>query len=1149
MNLQSKISPTSVHNHEQATLNDLMANCRLSETDRQIISQRAAQLIAQIRAESKPSLMELFLSEYGLSSDEGVALMCLAEALLRVPDHETMDALIEDKIVPGAWGQHLGQSHSSLINASTWALFLTGQILEDRSDIKIAHILKNAIKRLGEPAIRSATLRAMEQMGHQFVLGETIEKAMARAANEEAKGYLYSYDMLGEAALTMQDAKRYLLAYSAAIQSISSRAIHDDIRDNPGISIKLSALHPRYETLQKERVIKELVPVVHDLAHQAKIAKIGLNIDAEEAGRLDLSLDVIEAVLSDPIYKGWDGFGIVVQAYNRRATDVIDRLHDLAVRLDRNIMIRLVKGAYWDSEIKHAQVDGHPNYPVFTQKAATDVSYLCCAEKLLSLTDRIYPQFATHNAHSVAAILHMAHDKAAFEFQRLHGMGEALHEMVKFKEGTPCRIYAPVGEHQDLLAYLVRRLLENGANSSFVNQLCDETVAPQIIAADPFLQIETTQTPSIPLPGALFAPERNNSPGHDVSDPIILDALETGIAAFDRHEWHYSPLSGERIQVKNPANGELVGSYHCAIGQEAAAIIDAIRPWDDINAQARADILNQVADLYLANSHQFYALLMREAGKVLTDCVGELREAVDFLRYYAMEAVKRPTEPAGIFTCISPWNFPLAIFTGQIAAALSVGNGVVAKPAESTSLIAHFAVELLYRGGVPKDVLSLVPGLGHEIGPVVTSHPKISGVCFTGSTQTAQMINRTMAEHLDPSAVLIAETGGLNAMIVDSTALLEQAVTDIVASAFQSAGQRCSALRFLYVQDDIKDQLIEMLLGAIAELKIGNPRDFTTDIGPIINARAAAKISDYINEAKKRGQYVSAQNLSEQPHFIAPTILMVDGIEDLDDEIFGPVLHVASFKNTDLSNVIQSINKKGYGLTFGLHSRIDAHVAKVIDHIHVGNIYINRNQIGAVVGSQPFGGQGLSGTGPKAGGPCYLDRFARIKMDAVSDPNQFVEPNVSVDAIHAAFEALATPQTPAYIKTDLTGPTGESNQYWQVPQGRILCLGPTPELAMQQAHEAGALGCTALAVTSGVSDGHDGICGRISPQTLRDIDGLDAVIYWGDQPNGFRQALAARKGPIIPLITSRDLEKWLLLERVSSIDTTASGGNIALLSQ
>lgn len=1146
MNLQSMTFPIHTQDHEQAVLSSLVSNCRLSDKERGAISVHAAHLIEQVRAHGKPSLMELFLSEYGLSSEEGIALMCLAEALLRVPDHETVDILIEDKIVPGAWAQHLGQSHSPLINASTWALFLTGKVLDAQSDIKISRILKQVTKRLGEPVIRRATLRAMEQMGHQFVLGETIGKAIERACIEERKGYCYSYDMLGEAALTKTDADRYYHAYSGAISAVANAAAHEDIRNNPGISIKLSALHPRYETLQKERVMTELVPILFDLALQAKASKIGLNIDAEEAGRLDLSLHVIEAVLSDPIFAGWDGFGIVVQAYNRRATDTIDRLYDLAVRLDRKIMIRLVKGAYWDSEIKHAQVEGHPDYPVFTKKSATDVSYICCAEKLLSLTDRIYPQFATHNAHSVAAILHMAHNKDAFEFQRLHGMGEALHDLVKLQEGTRCRIYAPVGQHQDLLAYLVRRLLENGANSSFVNQLSDLTVAPQTVAADPFSQIETFQTPSIQLPGALFASERDNSPGHDLSNLNILNALETGIALFDRREWHYSHLSGEQIEVTNPATGELVGSYHCATRNEAAAIIGATRIWNDAQAQVRADILNRAADLYLAHSCEFYALLMREAGKVLADCIGELREAVDFLRYYASEAVKRPTAPAGIFTCISPWNFPLAIFTGQIAAALSVGNGVAAKPAESTGLIAHFAAELMYQAGVPKDVLSLVSGLGPDIGPIVTSHPKINGVCFTGSTQTAQIINRTMAENLDPAATLIAETGGLNAMIVDSTALLEQAVKDIVASAFQSAGQRCSALRILYVQDDIKNKLLEMLIGAVAELKVGNPRDFKTDIGPIINEQAAFKIRDYIKSAKRRGQYLDTHNLSDQPNFIAPTILMVDGIEDLDEEIFGPVLHVASFRNTDLSKVIRSINRQGYGLTFGMHSRIDAHVAQVIDEVQVGNVYINRNQIGAVVGSQPFGGQGLSGTGPKAGGPRYLDRFVKGAIDEIRDGDRHKGQRVLLEMVEEAFTETPPPNNLSLSKIELPGPTGESNQYWRVPRGRVLCLGPSSELAEQQMCEARAIGCRALALAPGVSDGLDGY---ILPQLLSEIDDLDGVIYWGTQPQEYRRALAARHGAIVPLITARDLQNWLRLERVSCVDTTASGGNVELLTR
>lgn len=1133
--------------NEQAILSQLIAHCDLNAEARAAISDHAAALIRQVRADGSPSLMELFLSEYGLSSKEGVALMCLAEALLRVPDTQTIDALIEDKIAPGAWGQHLGQSASSLVNASTWALFLTGKLLDDHPEPNISHILRGAMKRLGEPVIRAATIRAMEEMGHQFVLGETIENALDRAKSLENRGYTYSYDMLGEAAVTKDDACRYHLAYEEAIREIAKHATHDDIRANPGISIKLSALHPRYETLQKERVMAELVPMVHALVLRAKSSNIGLNIDAEEAGRLDLSLDVIEAVWSDPVFDGWDGFGVVVQAYNKRAIEIIEHLDKLAERLDRKIMIRLVKGAYWDSEIKHAQVEGHDHYPVFTKKAATDVNYICCAEKLLSCTERIYPQFATHNAHTMAAILHMASDTKAFEFQRLHGMGDALHDHVKKAQGTRCRIYAPVGQHEDLLAYLVRRLLENGANSSFVNQMSDLDMSPDEIAKDPFVCAQEVSKPQIVLPHDIFAPERQNSPGFDLSNPNVLLKIEAGIAAFDQTQWHFTNFAGDQIKVFNPANGAPVGTYQSATPEQVQLAIERITQFDDLDARARADILNKAADLYIAHQFELFALLMREAGKTLADCVSELREAVDFLRYYAQEARKRSsltgqTDPAGIFTCISPWNFPLAIFTGQIAAALATGNGVLAKPAESTSLIAHFAVNLLHKAGISEDALILVPGTGATVGQALTSHPKINGVCFTGSTQTAQLINRSMAEHLHPSAVLIAETGGLNAMIVDSTALMQQAVNDIVASAFQSAGQRCSALRVLYVQEDIAQALLEMLKGAVNERHIGDPRNFSVDIGPIISAQAAKNIRAYIDNAEQKGMLVHQVTSPKSANFVPPTILKINGIADLDQEVFGPVLHIATFKNTQLDAVIEAINGTGYGLTFGLHSRIDAHVARVIDQINAGNLYINRNQIGAVVGSQPFGGEGLSGTGPKAGGPKYLDRFLKVQSQAMRPINGSA---LSIDEIERAFKALTQALPQNHDRLDLPGPTGESNQYVQKPKGRILCLGPTAKAAHEQTTLARAAGCQALAIAPQVQDGLDG---QVTGQQLTEINALDGVIYWGDDAAKYRHALCKRPGAIVPLFTQKDFVNWLYHERSISIDTTASGGNIDLLS-
>ncbi len=1110
------------------------------------ITARGADLVRQIRADAKPGLMEVFLSEYGLSTEEGIALMCLAEALLRVPDAETMDALIEDKIAPSNWGRHLGKSASSLVNASTWALMLTGRVLEDKEPGVVGH-LRAAVRRLGEPVIRVAVGRAMKEMGRQFVLGETIEAAMTRARKREAEGYSYSYDMLGEAARTARDASRYEASYAAAIAAIATGCKGADVRDNPGISVKLSALHPRYEVAQEARVMAELVPVVRRLARRAAKAGMGFNIDAEEADRLVLSLKVIEAVLADPDLKGWDGFGVVVQAYGRRAGAVIDWLHATAKRLDRRIMVRLVKGAYWDAEIKRAQVLGLADFPVFTRKVSTDVSYIANARKLLALTDRIYPQFATHNAHTVAAVLDMASDQS-FEFQRLHGMGERLHDIVLKGEKTRCRIYAPVGAHRDLLAYLVRRLLENGANSSFVNQIVDEEVAPEVVAACPLSAVEAMADPVNPQlvrPAALFAPERPNSTGLDLTDTATLATIETARLPFAASAVTAAPLIAGTAQplaaqeLRNPATGAVIGTVQAASPDDVGHALAAARPWD-ASAAERAATLNLAADLYEADFGPIFALLAREAGKTQADAVGELREAVDFLRYYAAGAAALTAPPRGLFTCISPWNFPLAIFTGQIAAALAAGNGVLAKPAEQTPLIAAHAVRLLHQAGVPVTALQLLPGDGATVGAALTSDARVNGVAFTGSTDTAQLIRRAMVRTMAPDAPLIAETGGLNAMIVDSTALPEQAVRDIVASAFQSAGQRCSALRCLYVQDDIAPHLTEMLFGAMDELTLGDPWALTTDVGPVIDAEAHATIAAHIAKADR-----DERLLKELPHpdsaalaaghFIAPTVIRVAGIQDLKREIFGPVLHLATFKAEDLGQVVADINATGYGLTFGLHSRIDNRVEEVTEALHVGNLYVNRNQIGAVVGSQPFGGEGLSGTGPKAGGPDYLTRFTAPKVPPVT-PTQAVPPAADEATVQALLDS--TPPAGPVSARSLPGPTGESNRLTAHPRDPILCLGPGATATDAQIWAVTALGGRAAACP-----------GTLAAEALTRLTGLSAVLYWGPEPQAraIAQALAQRSGPILPLIGAMPDRAHVTHERHICIDTTASGGNAALL--
>ena len=1119
------------HADEAALGAALVRQADLGDAARAMISHRAADLVTRIRTSQKPTLMEHFLGEYGLSTREGVALMCMAEAMLRVPDKLTIDALIEDKIAPSDWSSHVGRASSPLVNASTWALMLTGKVLDDEGP-RIAATLRGAVKRLGEPVIRTAVGRAMREMGRQFVLGETIEKAMERAKGRESEGYTYSYDMLGEAAMTAGDAARYAREYANAIDVIAKGCTAPEVKDNPGISIKLSALHPRYEVAQEERVMAELVPVVTELARKARAAGMGLNIDAEEQDRLVLSLKVIEAVIADPQLSGWDGFGVVVQAYGKRAGATIDWLYQIAEAHDRRIMVRLVKGAYWDTEMKLAQVEGLADFPLFTSKIATDVSYIANARKLIGYADRIYPQFATHNAHTVAAVLEMA-EGIEYEFQRLHGMGERLHDIV-IKEGSGrCRIYAPVGAHKDLLAYLVRRLLENGANSSFVNQIVDEDVSPEEIARDPFAAVASAEPPAgLAKPAAIFGEGRLNSRGFDLTDARMLGTIE---AARDVQIPDAGPLvagavSGSPREVLNPADGSYVAQVVEADQACVEGAIAAAAPWQ-ATPEERAAVLRRAADLYEANFGIFFAALAREAGKTLNDCVGELREAVDFLRFYADEGARREDAARGIFTAISPWNFPLAIFTGQISAALAAGNGVLAKPAEQTCLTAAIAVRLLHEAGVPASALQLLPGDG-AVGAMLTGSDKVQGVAFTGSTETAKIIRRAMSRSMDPGAPLIAETGGLNAMIVDSTALPEQAVRDIVASAFQSAGQRCSALRCLYLQEDIAPQMIEMIRGAMDELRVGNPWRLSTDVGPVIDEEARAGIADYIAQARADGRVLHALETPEAGTFIAPTLLSVSGIEAMEREIFGPVLHVATFKGRDLPKVIDAINATGYGLTFGLHTRIDTRVQEVCEAVHAGNLYVNRNQIGAIVGSQPFGGEGLSGTGPKAGGPNYLDRFRAAPAPMSGE----IDGPVSA---HRLAEKLAgaTEGTPVGEEL-LPGPTGELNRLAAYQRAPLLCMGPGPEAEAAQVAAVEALGGQALAA-GGVPEA----------QVLTGLTGISGALWWGDAETarGFAQALAERDGPILPLVTGLPDRGHALHERHLCVDTTAAGGNAALL--
>ncbi len=1186
---------------ENQVVQELISSLQMDEAARQRASQRAAELISDLRVNTSPTIMESFLGEYGLSTQEGIALMCLAEALLRVPDAQTIDALIADKITPSAWGEHLGQSSSSLINASTWALLLTGKVLAPDNQGLIGTV-RGVVKRLGEPMVRTAVGQAMKELGRQFVLGRTIREAMRNARAEEGQGFTYSYDMLGEAARTDADAKRYHLSYSKAITALASNCNHESIRQNPGISVKLSALHPRYEFAKRERVMKELVPRTLSLIMLAKSSNMGFNIDAEEADRLDLSLDVIEALLANPATEDWDGFGVVVQAFGPRATHVIDWLYATAEKYDRKIMVRLVKGAYWDSEIKRAQTLGIEGYPVFTRKVSTDISYAACAEKLLSMTDRIYPQFATHNAHSVATILELAKNLPlnSYEFQRLHGMGEALHERTMKKHGSNCRIYAPVGAHKDLLAYLVRRLLENGANSSFVHQIRDESVTPEAIAQDPLVHIEKygkhIANSKIALPPELYGEGRKNAKGWDLSDPRQEAEYVANLKTFATTTWDGHPViaasvkNAKAVPAKNPADlSDIVGRVATATPEQIEAALTTAHQgcaeWAEKSAEERAVILRKAADLFEENAPEIFALLTREAGKTYMDAINELREAVDFARYYANEAIRLEERDGkcaqrGPITCISPWNFPLAIFSGQIFAALAAGNPVLAKPAPQTPLIATFAVGLMHKAGIPVEALQLLPGAG-EVGAALTSDSRVAGVCFTGSTATAQHINRAMAKALAPSAPLIAETGGLNAMIVDSTALPEQAVRDIIASSFQSAGQRCSALRMLYVQEDIFEDFKDMLLGAMKELELGNPAALSTDVGPVIDAAAQKKIEAHCEKWAEKGRVLKQLKGSTDGYFVAPTLIKLEGIEELEEEIFGPVLHIATFKADEIDQTIDAINAKGFGLTFGLHTRVDSRVQHIVERVKAGNLYVNRNQIGAIVGSQPFGGEGLSGTGPKAGGPHYVARFRLADTSAAESVT--LSRTVSAEDI---FKARGVLRTSAWEKNfgrytelatlfeketgllnrvaadhahDMPGPTGESNRLYAAPRGIVLCLGPDAESLTHQVVLALAVGNGVIAVGQGaeklamklrrLAAPIVALEGHLATGALRELQGVDAIAahHSEEELKEMKAELAERDGALMQLIMERNQPERYQLERHLCIDTTASGGNASLL--
>jgi RHH-type proline utilization regulon transcriptional repressor/proline dehydrogenase/delta 1-pyrroline-5-carboxylate dehydrogenase len=1155
----------------------------------------ARRLVAAIRAKPQRGGVEGLVREYALSSQEGVALMCLAEALLRIPDIPTRDALIRDKISKGNWQAHLGHSPSWFVNAATWGLLVTGKLTATSSEAGLTHALTRLISRGGEPLIRQGVNLAMRLMGEQFVTGETIAQALAHARPWEAKGFRYSYDMLGEAAMTAADAARYYAEYEQAIHAIGQAAGRRGLYEGPGISIKLSALHPRYSRQQRERVFTELLPRLTALTALAKQYDIGLNVDAEEADRLALSLDLLEALCLDPDFAGWNGIGFVVQAYQKRAPFVLDFVIDLARRSQRRIMLRLVKGAYWDSEIKRAQQDGLADFPVYTRKAHTDVSYLACARKLLDARASVFPQFATHNAQTLASIVAMAGEDFTvgdYEFQCLHGMGEPLYEEVvgPQKLGRPCRVYAPVGTHKTLLAYLVRRLLENGANSSFINRIADPLVPIDALIADPAVQVREESPvgaphPAIALPPDLFA-DRRNAAGYDLSNEEVLRALSTALLSSAETHWRAAPMLGEPSvdghaeDIRNPADrSDRVGSVIAATSHDVEMAlrhaVTGVISWAAMPVLSRAACLTRAAELMEVRGAILMGLMVREAGKSLPNAVAEWREAIDFLRYYAAQITTQFSNdthrPLGVVLCISPWNFPLAIFTGQIAAALAAGNSVIAKPAEETPLIAAQAIQILREAGIPAPVLQCLPGDG-ALGAMLVADSRVQGVVFTGSTEVARLIQSALANRLNPDGApvpLIAETGGQNAMLVDSSALTEQVVADVIVSAFDSAGQRCSALRVLSLQEDIADHTLTMLKGALDELQVGPPEHLATDIGPVITEQACASIQAHIAHMRQLGRRVhqlALPELCQSGSFVPPTIIELRDLSELHAEVFGPVLHVIRYKREQREALLDALNATGYSLTFGLHTRMDETIASTAARIDAGNVYINRNIVGAVVGVQPFGGNGLSGTGPKAGGPLYLRRVLSACPAPCGLPAG--KPHAIADRWMAWLLETGRTEAAAYAQTcidrslfgveiTLPGSVGESNQYSFRPRGVVGCVSASEAALLRQISAVLATGNRAM------------VCGPLPvlPATLSDAvcigkeDSLQSVsVVLSDcEGEGLRaqlRALAAASGPIVPLYIARHdpvsgesdypLE-WLMHERSTSTNTAAAGGNASLM--
>ena len=1243
---------------EPELLPALLAQARLSPAQAQQAETLALRIAGTVREHARASgragLVQGLLQEFALSSQEGVALMCLAEALLRIPDAATRDALIRDKIGSSNWQAHLGQSASLFVNAATWGLLLTGKLVATHSDSGLSAALRKLVARGGEPLIRKGVDMAMRLMGEQFVTGETIAQALDNARPREDQGFRYSYDMLGEAAMTATDAQAYFAAYGAAIHAIGRASAGRGVYAGPGISIKLSALHPRYSRAKLERVMAELYPRLFELAQLARRYDIGLNIDAEESERLALSLELLERLCFEPALAGWSGIGFVIQAYQKRCPAVVDFIIDLGKRSGHRLMVRLVKGAYWDSEIKRAQLDGQDGYPVYTRKAYTDVAYIACARKLLAAPAAVYPQFATHNAHTLAAIYTLAADlldESAYEFQCLHGMGEPLYSQVvgavaDGKLGRACRIYAPVGTHETLLAYLVRRLLENGANTSFVNRIADDTVPLAELVEDPVRTVLALAAaegavglphPAIPLPNALYGAARANSRGLDLADEATLGALTRALAPGASPPWSAEPLLGaaaapgqscESRAVLNPADrSDTVGSVRDATAADVqtalACALQAAPGWAATPPAERAALLQAGADRLEADTEALLALLVREAGKTCANAVAEVREAVDFLRYYANQVAhsfdNATHPPLGPVVCISPWNFPLAIFTGQVAAALAAGNTVLAKPAEQTPLVAAAAVRALWAAGVPRAALQLLPGPGETVGAPLVADVRVQGVLFTGSTEVARLLQRSLAGRLGNAGQpvpLIAETGGQNTLIVDSSALAEQVVADVVASAFDSAGQRCSALRVLCVQRDGADRLIAMLEGAVRELRVGDPRLLAVDVGPVIDPDAQGTVERHIAAMRAKGRRITrpaavdADALS-RGSFVPPAVIEIEHINELQREVFGPVLHVLRYDRRELADLLDAVRDTGYGLTMGVHTRIDETLIQVVHAAHAGNLYANRNIVGAVVGVQPFGGEGLSGTGPKAGGPLYLLRLlasrpadaARLAVQGAGDATLpplrgWAAPADELDAQAARSALLQWAQAqgladlagvcdrfarlaPTRAWRNLAGPTGEANLYALRPREAVLCLVESeagadtlsdtvsdPDRDPDRDTDRDRLVQLAAVLAVGsraVWPAESRPLWRRLPHAVRervalaqdwqaDAVAFDAVLHHGPAESRLAvlQRLATRPGPIVTLtaLAPKDPSvplERLVIERSLSINTAAAGGNASLM--